>query len=491
MYRLFEQKPERVLRYILYLQLVLWTVVPVLTYAAAPLDVVENIGWGREWQLGYYKHPPLQAWISYAGFLFGHGRMWPIYLISQICVVLTQLGLFSLARDIAGARRALWAAVLFSVSYYATLPTPEFNANVLQMPLWMWAAFSLRRAIIRRTPWWWLALAGLLSLALYAKYSVIVLVVTLAAALLSQAQGRRALASPWPWLAAVAAIAACAPQLWWLKSVDFLPLTFTADRNATPGLVDRLVDIGDFLGGQALDLIFSLAVLAIAGARRSMSAGPAGPLNDRRFVAVLAAAPYLLTVILSLSSQVGLRDMWGAPMAAFLCLAAVVLLEPAVTPRRAAVAATLAAAVFVLTPAITAAAVAYGPLRARPPKISYPAQAMAQSLDQIWEQQTETPLGIVAGKTWPASVYAAYSRDRPSVFVDGKWSYNPWITRERVAQRGLMVVWTDGDPPKALEALGPFQAHGRVLARYKRGGKMATVNWAIRAPGLPPVEGAE
>jgi hypothetical protein len=54
-----------------------------------------------------------------------------------------------------------------------------------------------------------------------------------------------------------------------------------------------------------------------------------------------------------------------------------------------------------------------------------------------------------------------------------------------------MVVWTDGDPPKALEALGPFQAHGRVLARYKRGGKMATVNWAIRAPGLPAPEGAQ
>jgi hypothetical protein len=183
--------------------------------------------------------------------------------------------------------------------------------------------------------------------------------------------------------------------------------------------------------------------------------------------------------------------MWGAPMVAFLCLAGVVLLEPGAAPRRVGIAVTLAAAVFLLTPAITGAAVAYGAQRAKPPKITYPAQAMAQSLDQIWEQQTQTPLDIVAGKTWPASVYAAYSRDRPSVFVDGKWSYNPWITRKRVGERGLMVVWTDGDPPKALEALGPFQAHGRVLARYKRGGKMATVNWAIRAPGLPPVEGAE
>jgi 4-amino-4-deoxy-L-arabinose transferase-like glycosyltransferase len=487
-YRLFEQKPERVLRYVLYLQLVLWTLIPAFTYASAPLDVLENIGWGREWQLGYYKHPPLQAWLSYGAFLLGNGRMWPIYLVSQLCVVATQLGVFALVRDIAGARRGLWAVLLFAVSYYATLPTPEFNANVLQMPLWIWSALALRRALVSGNPLWWFALAATLSLCLYAKYSVVVLLAALVLALVARRDGRKALRSPWPWLAGLAALAACAPQLWWLRSADFLPLTFTADRNATPGLADRAADIGSFLGSQALDLIVSVAVLLIAGARRSPVAPESS--DDRRFVLVLALAPYLLTIASSLASTVGLRDMWGAPMAALVVAAVVVLFEPGVSRPRARIAMTLCAAVFLLTPAITGAAVSYGPLRAKPPKIAFPAPAMVESLDEIWSQQTETPLDIVAGRTWPASLVASYSRDRPHVFVDGNWRYNPWITRERVAKRGMLVVWQeDGEPPPQLAALGPFQARGRALVRYKRGGKMAALNWAIRAPGLPAPPG--
>ncbi|MDB5452210.1 MAG: hypothetical protein JWO33_788, partial [Caulobacteraceae bacterium] len=217
MVRLFEQKPERILRYVLFLQLLLWAAIPAFTYASAPLDVVENIGWGREWQLGYYKHPPLQAWLTYGAWLPGGGHAWPIYVLSQVCVVLTQLGLFALARDVAGAKRGVWAVLLFSVCYYATFPTPEFNANVLQMPLWIWSAFALRRAILRGGPVWWLLLGALLAVAFYAKYSVVVLVGTLAVALLLQPKGRAALASPWPWLGAALAAALVAPQLVWLK----------------------------------------------------------------------------------------------------------------------------------------------------------------------------------------------------------------------------------------------------------------------------------
>ena len=408
-------------------------------------------------------------------------------MLSQVCVVLTQLGLFVLARDIVGPRRGLWAVLLFSVCYYATFPTPEFNANVLQMPIWIWAGFALRRAILRGGVWW-LALGALLALGLYAKYSIAVLVGALAIAVLTQPKGRAALASPWPWAGAALAAALVAPQLVWLKSVDFLPLTFTAERNAAPGVLERMADIGEFLGGQALDQVAAVLVLALAGARWRPRAEPetASGFDERRFVAVLTVAPLALTVLASLLSKMGLRDMWGAAMAPFMSLALVVFLEPAAKGRRLAAALSVWAAVFLLAPLGAGLAASLSPQRASPPKIAFPGAQIARSLDEVWDQVTDTPLDIVAGKTWEASAVAAYSRDRPHVFVDGSWRYNPWITRERVAKRGVLVVWTGSeDPPAKLQALGPFQARGHVLARYRRGGKLATVKWAIRAPGLP------
>ncbi|HET9159473.1 MAG TPA: glycosyltransferase family 39 protein, partial [Caulobacteraceae bacterium] len=285
MYRLVEQKPERVLRYILYLQLALWTLIPAFTYASAPIDVMENIGWGREWQWGYYKHPPLQAWLTYGAFMLGNGRMWPIYALSQLCVVATQLGVFSLTRDIAGARRGLWAVALFSITYYATLPTPEFNTNVLQMPLWIWAAVALRRAILTGRARWWLALAATVAASLYAKYSVAVLVGGLVAGLVARPDGRASLKSPWPWAAVAVCLAICAPQLRWLWSVDFLPLRFTEIRNHAPNLIDRVHDAGAFVVGQLLDFSAAGLVLLIAGARPS-PAEP-GKADDRRYMLVL------------------------------------------------------------------------------------------------------------------------------------------------------------------------------------------------------------
>lgn len=491
MVRLFEQSPQRFLRILLFAQLVLWTAIPAFTYAGAPLDVLENIGWGREWQLGYYKHPPLQAWVTYAAWLAGGGKVWAIYLLSQLVIVATQLGLFALAKDIVGPKRALWAVVLFSLAYYVNLPSPELNNNILQMPFWIWSAYALRRAIVKPGPVWWLALAALLALTLYTKYSVVVLVAVLALALLTQAKGRATLRTPWPWMGGVVALALVAPQLWWLRSVDFMPLTFIADQNKTPGLGGRLAGIGSFLGGQVLDLILVGAMLLILGAKRSApgSAREDG-FDERRFVAVLALGPYAITVLMSLFSDVALRDMWGAPMAALAVLGLVTFFDPTARPGRARLALPIWAALFLVLPAGAGVAVTFAGTRAKPPKIAFPAASIAHSLDQIWQDQTATPLDLVAGETWPSGVVAAYSVDRPSVFVDGNWRYSPWVTPQRVADRGVLVVWQQGDdPPAGLKALGPFQARGRVQARYRRGGKMATMNWAIRAPGMPaPVQ---
>ena len=40
-----------------------WTALPALLYPNLPLDLIEALIYGREWQLGYDKLPPLPWWL--------------------------------------------------------------------------------------------------------------------------------------------------------------------------------------------------------------------------------------------------------------------------------------------------------------------------------------------------------------------------------------------------------------------------------------------
>ena len=57
-------REARWLMVILAAHVTLWIVAPLIGFSSPPLDVVENLSWGREWVLGTYKHPPLQAWLT-------------------------------------------------------------------------------------------------------------------------------------------------------------------------------------------------------------------------------------------------------------------------------------------------------------------------------------------------------------------------------------------------------------------------------------------
>ena len=49
------------------IHMLVWTLVPTLVNRNLPLDVVEALAWGHEWEWGYEKHPPLSAWAAALG----------------------------------------------------------------------------------------------------------------------------------------------------------------------------------------------------------------------------------------------------------------------------------------------------------------------------------------------------------------------------------------------------------------------------------------
>src|SRR6478672_13297170 len=98
--------PAQALAAILFLHAAVWTALPTLLYANLPLDLIEALVYGREWQLGYDKLPPLPWWLVEATRqLFGPDVFF--YALSQIAILTAFALVFVMARPLVGAVGAL------------------------------------------------------------------------------------------------------------------------------------------------------------------------------------------------------------------------------------------------------------------------------------------------------------------------------------------------------------------------------------------------
>src|SRR5438105_415867 len=58
-----ERHPQASFAAFVALHFLVWTALPALLYPNLPLDLIEALTYGREWQLGYDKLPPLPWWL--------------------------------------------------------------------------------------------------------------------------------------------------------------------------------------------------------------------------------------------------------------------------------------------------------------------------------------------------------------------------------------------------------------------------------------------
>ena len=78
------------------LHLVVWTAFPLLVCRNLQLDLVEDLALGREWQLGYWKHPPCPWWIDDIAYRIA-GDVRIVYLLGPLACVIALYALWRLA----------------------------------------------------------------------------------------------------------------------------------------------------------------------------------------------------------------------------------------------------------------------------------------------------------------------------------------------------------------------------------------------------------
>src|SRR6476619_8607942 len=112
-----ERRPQATFAVFLALHFLVWTVLPALLYPNLPLDLIEALIYGREWQLGYDKLPPLPWWLVEIVYrVFGVDTAY--YALAQGVVAIAFIAVWKTARPLVGALGALVAILVIDGMHY-------------------------------------------------------------------------------------------------------------------------------------------------------------------------------------------------------------------------------------------------------------------------------------------------------------------------------------------------------------------------------------
>ena len=299
---------------------VLWTALPAVLYPNLPLDLIEALSYGREWQLGHDKLPPLPWWMVEIVYRL-IGRDVAYYLLSQLVVLACFAFAYAAALPIVGATGALVSILIIDGIHFFNFTTPKFNHDVIQLPFWTLTGLSFLRALQSRRILWWILLGVALGGALWSKYFVVILAVPLALYLLFDGKARRSLLTLGPYVAATVSLAIATPHLTWLVQNDFLPFAY-AEGRALPsrGFFDHLWHPLLFLVSQLGAMV--PAFFIASPLFRPWTGKLRFDFSDEAFriVTLLAWGPTALLVALSALTGRGLLAMWGFPLCIFVGL---------------------------------------------------------------------------------------------------------------------------------------------------------------------------
>jgi 4-amino-4-deoxy-L-arabinose transferase-like glycosyltransferase len=423
----------------------LWTVILINLKAAQDIhmDVAEAFAWGQKFQLGYGKHPPLAGWV--AGLWF---RMFPVVDWATYALAMAVLGCglvicWLIALRVVDRRRAFFVVVMLALYPIFNFKGFKYNPDLLQLVTLPLLVLAYLDAFEKRSvrSGLWLGLAG--ALALMTKYWVLTMIGAIGLAALIHPDRLLFLRSPAPWVAIVTLVVAMLPHLWWLREVDFVPLTYAGD---VYGLSDRAQTIQLVLGyiGHNIALLavpVALAVLALAWTRRWWATLARQPLAlltrpwsrgaNESVNASQALNIWIIQIVVAVGPPLGglvfmvyMKTDWGISLFFLTPLALVAI--PSLRLRKVALF-HITAIWFLITLATLAASstIATGEFADDPNSAStYSARAqLARELTQAWQTRFHSRWAVVAGTTEVGEPMTFYSPDHPAPFTPGEvWS---------------------------------------------------------------------
>jgi hypothetical protein len=493
---LIRARPRLVVWLVALFQAALWLILAMLLYRSPPGDLATVLAYGREYQVGTYLGPPLAFWLADIAFRAAGNHLLGVYLLAELCSIVTFWTLYLLARAVVGGQQAVLAVLLTMTVAVFSSPGLEFGPLVLARPLWALLLLHSWQLIgqNRRNAWFaWSIEAGLLLLTTSAAIGLLLLLVGFALATL---RGRRMLMSFDPLYALLVIVVLVLPYLIWLIRADTL---FLPPWPALADLSARALHWAALLGGllAAISGILVLAALNSGWLNRNPEEAPiiyrppVDPLA-RDFVYFFAVAPALMGSLIS--GLFNLDRVAGGSGVALLMsgLAAIVVTGDLVHLRRQRLLRSVWAAAVVAPALVALAATLFLPWTGGGEvATSLPARAIARFFGDSFERRTNQPLRAVSGDPQLAALIAL-DAGRPHLLFDAAPQRTPWLSLAKFNQTGGVVVWraadTVGTPPPDIAQRFPglVPEVPRAFEWFVTGRQpLLRIGWAIVRPKTP------
>src|SRR5215472_115457 len=193
-------------------------------------DMTEAWAWGKEFQLGYAKHPPFTAWLVGLWFAVMPRTNWSFYLLSGLNVGLALAGVWMLASVFLGTFGRMASILFLMLTPSFSLWALKFNVNAPLISTWPWTTyFFLRSLETRRIDFSLLAgLAG--AIALLTKYYSLALFATLLLVAVLHPDRRRYFTSAAPYLTNATGLLTVAPHAWWTIAAGFPTIDYAISK---------------------------------------------------------------------------------------------------------------------------------------------------------------------------------------------------------------------------------------------------------------------
>jgi 4-amino-4-deoxy-L-arabinose transferase-like glycosyltransferase len=492
---------------------VLWTLILVNLKAAQDvhMDVAEAFAWGQKFQLGYGKHPPLAGWVAGVWFRVFPVADWATYALAMAVTGSGLVICWLIALRVVDRRRAFFVVVMLALYPIFNFKGFKYNPDLLQLVTLPLLVLAFLHAFEKRTAraGVWLGLAA--ALALMTKYWVLTMIGAIGLAALLHPDRLEFLRSPAPWVAVVTMVVAMLPHLWWLREVDFVPLTYAGEVYALSDRTQNIHLVLGYIGHNfaLLALPVALAALALVWAQRwwklarqplalftrSWSRGPNPGVNVSQAFLV-----WIIQIVVAIGPPLGallfnvyMKTDWGISLFFLTPLALVAI--PSLRVQKmalvylAAIWLVLTLAALAASPTIAAREMAVNPNGSA----AYGARSeLARELTQIWRTRFHTRWAVVAGTTEMGAPMTFYSPDHPAPFTPGEIWSSGLTSLEEAKRLGFIGICdtTDGRLPTCEAWMKANGKDAEQLAmttqRFFHGHPGPAISWKVFV--VPPAK---
>ena len=405
---------EKKIFYLLCLyHLIIWTLIPYFSNKNLPLDVIEALAWGQDFELGYNKHPPLSAWIPGLLFKIFGNKDWIYYLLSQVFIVISFLFLWKLSSLFLKKKTQILLSILATegIAFY-TFDTPQFNVNICQIPLWIGTVYFFFKSIKDNKINDWIFLGVFSALGFLTKYIFAYLLISLFFYLIFISIKKKKINFNFLYTLLFFFLIT-APHFQWLIQNDFTTIYYALKRGGLNevSIYNHLLNPFKFLINQITILLpfFLLIYFLIKRIKIKL------PLNNEKFTFLLFSflLPFFLILITSTITGSRIRTMWMIPFYSLIGIFFIFLYQNKINYKKLKNFNILLIIFLIISPALYSLRSIYLDNRT-----SYEGKKMALLIEKEWKTISKDNIFNVGFSEWYAGNLSYHLSNRPKVFLE-------------------------------------------------------------------------